>query len=100
MEPLTRLFADEIRRVEWKLAEGVIRSMRKVQVIKTVSRVYAGDNIPMPVREDDGALTGWRTKPAPHDGVLVSEGEACILVGLDMLELVGLVPRKTRKKRG
>lgn len=76
---------------------------RVVQVVKTICEVFAGEPISLPVREVDGALTGWRTCPAPYDGFLVEEGDVSIFLGEDVVNVavraMGKL-RQARKKRG
>lgn len=48
--------------------------------VTTVRRVRKGDPIPLPVWEEDGALTGYRTKPAECDGYYIECGSVCVFV--------------------
>lgn len=46
----------------------------------------AGERVSLPVRELDGALTGWRMRPAPCDGYHVEEGDMSIFVPAEDFE--------------
>lgn len=64
--------------------------------VTTVTAIRAGEPISLPVRELDGACTGYRSRPAPFDGLLIEEGETSIFVGID---IVNVCVRSLRKRR-
>lgn len=46
-----------------------------------------GERISLPVRERDGATTGFRMQEAPCDGYYVEEGESAIFVHRDVVDM-------------